>query len=334
MCRRRAIYFGDSVYLEDVYGPDERADIEAQVEIVERLNADAYQRAPANQVWHGVAFLFSTWGQVPIDREFLRRFPDLQVVFYGAGSVRGFATDEMWEEGIRITHAASLNAVPVAEFTVSQIFFSLKLGWRVLAHVREKKCFPHQSYRFPGAYRTTVGLLSLGLIGRMVAQRLLSSDLNVIAYDPFVSKEEGKTLGVTMVSLEEVFAQAEVVSCHTPSLPSTRKLFTSRHFTMMKANATFLNTARGQVVDEAGLIEVLRRRPDLTAVLDVTFPEPPVPDSPLYILPNVVLTPHIAGSMGSERRRLGRLMADEFRRYLSGEPMLHEINRERVAIMA
>jgi hypothetical protein len=96
----------------------------------------------------------------------------------------------------------------------------------------------------------------------------------------------------------------------------------------------------GRVVRDAGLrvsaemVEVLEERPDLWAVLDVTHPQPPEPDSRLYDLPNVVLTPHIAGSLGRECRRMGRLVVDELRRYVAGEPLEYEINRERAALMA
>jgi phosphoglycerate dehydrogenase-like enzyme len=96
----------------------------------------------------------------------------------------------------------------------------------------------------------------------------------------------------------------------------------------------FLNTARGEVVDESGMIEVLRRRPDLQAVLDVTAPEPPAPDSPLYVLPNVVLTPHIAGSVEAECLRMGQAMVDEFVRYQAGQPLRWEITATGAEISA
>jgi phosphoglycerate dehydrogenase-like enzyme len=102
----------------------------------------------------------------------------------------------------------------------------------------------------------------------------------------------------------------------------------------MKLNATFINTARGAVVRENELIDVLRERSDLTALLDVTYPEPPVPDSPLFTLPNVMLTPHIAGSVGPECLRMGELMYDELCRYLNGEPMRYKVRREQAAMMA
>jgi phosphoglycerate dehydrogenase-like enzyme len=102
----------------------------------------------------------------------------------------------------------------------------------------------------------------------------------------------------------------------------------------MKPYATFINTARGAVVREPEMIEVLRARPDLVAVLDVTYPEPPAPDSPLYDLPNVIYTPHIAGSMDHECYRMGQMMVDELRRYVNGQPLRHALSREQIARMA
>lgn len=106
------------------------------------------------------------------------------------------------------------------------------------------------------------------------------------------------------------------------------------HFAAMKPGATFLNTARGAIVREAELIEVLRARPDLLAVLDVTYPEPPVPGSPFYTLPNVILTPHIAGSLDQECQRMGQIVVDELKRFLAGEPLQWAISQQQAAVMA
>jgi phosphoglycerate dehydrogenase-like enzyme len=102
----------------------------------------------------------------------------------------------------------------------------------------------------------------------------------------------------------------------------------------MKSGATFINTARGELVREDELAEVFSQREDLTAVLDVTHPEPPVEGSPLYSLPNVVLTPHIAGSLGRECRRLGQAMIDEFDRWHAGQPLRWQITEAQAALTA
>jgi phosphoglycerate dehydrogenase-like enzyme len=170
--------------------------------------------------------------------------------------------------------------------------------------------------------------------GRLVRERLRPFDLRVVAYDPYVTPEEARVIGVDLMSLEDLFESSEVVSLHSPLLPETEGMILGSHVASMKWNATLINTSRGAVVREAEMVEVLEERPDLWAVLDVTNPEPPEPGSRLYNLPNVLLTPHIAGSLGSECRRMGRLVVDELRRYVAGVPLEYEITRERAALMA
>jgi len=179
-----------------------------------------------------------------------------------------------------------------------------------------------------------VGIISLGMVGRRVCSLLKSFELNVLAYDPFASESDAAELGVELVSLDDIFRRCEVVSLHTPWLKETEGMITGRHLRLMKQGATFINTARGAVVREGEMIDVLREKPDLFAVLDVTHPEPPAAGSPLYSMENVVLTPHMAGSMGAECRRQGRCMADELRRYLAGEPLKYGIDRERARLLA
>jgi phosphoglycerate dehydrogenase-like enzyme len=172
------------------------------------------------------------------------------------------------------------------------------------------------------------------MIARLVRERLRPFDLKVLAYDPFAKPEEAARLGVTLVPLEVLFRESDVVSLHTPWLKETEGLITGELLASMKPGATFVNTARGAVVREPEMIEVLQRRPDLFAVLDVTYPEPPVADSPLYSLPNVFLTPHIAGSMDHECRRMGRYMIEELDRFLAGQPLAWQVTREKAALLA
>jgi phosphoglycerate dehydrogenase-like enzyme len=151
-----------------------------------------------------------------------------------------------------------------------------------------------------------------------------------MVYDPFLSEAEAQVLGVEQVSLDDLFRRSDVVSLHAPSFPETQGMITGEHIDSMKPGATFINTARGELVRESEMIEVLSRRLDLQAVLDVTVQEPTEADSPLYGLENVVLTPHMAGSVGSECRRMGRYMVEELARYLAGEPLKYVLTHEVV----
>lgn len=172
------------------------------------------------------------------------------------------------------------------------------------------------------------------MVGRHVRELLRPFNVRVLAYDPFISPAQAATLDITLCSLETLFREARVVSLHTPLLSETTGMIRGAHLASMMGGATFINTARGKLVRHEELIEVLEQRSDLHAVLDVTDPEPPPPGSPLYTLPNVTLTPHIAGSLGSEHRRLGQVMVAELRRFVAGEPLQHAITREQAQFMA
>jgi phosphoglycerate dehydrogenase-like enzyme len=316
---------------EEIYGERERADIADLVELVgPPQTAESVAGVP--ELLRETQLLLSGWRVPRLDAAFLAGAPRLEAVFYGAGSVRAFVTDALWERGIRVMTASAINAIPVSEYALAVILFSLKHGWRLARQARLARAFPDRA-GVVGAFESTVGLISLGAVGRLVVERLRPFELRLLAHDPLLTREEGAALGVELCSLREVFERSEVVSCHTPLLDATRGLITGEHLAAMRAGATFVNTSRGAVVREAELIDVLRRRPDLQAVLDVADPEPPPPDSPLYTLPNVVLTPHIAGSMGHERRRLGRAVVEDLRNYVSGLPLRWEVTRERALAM-
>jgi len=279
-----------------------------------------------------VEVLCATWGAPVLDEALLTAAPRLRLVLYGAGSVRRIATPAFWDRGIPIVSAYSVNAIPVVEFTLASITYALKQVWR---HVLVGRA-TGRAARLPmaGGYGSTVGLLSLGAIGRSVARGLRDRDVRVLAYDPYADDELAADCGVTLAGIDEVFADSDVVSVHTPLLPDTRSLVGAHLLRGMKRHATLINTARGAVVDQDALVRVLAERPDLFAVLDVTDPEPSPPDSPLWTLPNVVVTPHIAGSQAGECARMGALVADELARYAAGVPLRHALDRataERLA---
>jgi len=184
----------------------------------------------------------------------------------------------------------------------------------------QTRAFPNH-HSAAGCYHTTVGLISAGAIARQLMELLTTFDMRVIVYDPFLTEGEAKHLGVERVPLDQVFRDADVISLHTPHLVETEGLITGELLDTMKQGATFINTARGAVVREQELIQTARKRPDLHFVRDVTHPEPPAADSPLYTLPNIVLTPHIAGSVGAECRRMGRYMVEELSRFIANEPL-------------
>ena len=264
---------------------------------------------------------FATWGMPALTSSHLDLLPSLRAVFYAAGSVKGFA-GPLLERGIIVVGAADANAVPVAEYALAAILHALKRFWPQAMALRNRKD-PSAWRRQPmtGAYGSVVGLVGLSMVGRHVRRLLRGFDLKVLAYDPTVSPEQARGMDVELVGLEELFGRADVVSLHAPSIPATRGMITGAMLESMKPDATFINTARGAIVREDQMTAVLKRRPDLWAILDVTEPEPPPAGSPLYELPNVLLTPHIAGSMGPEVKRMGDLVIQEFQAWCEGRPL-------------
>ncbi len=330
---KKGIFVLEPHAFELIYGEEMLAEIAHRVQLISPRPLSRAEVAQNPAVLSDAEVIFSGWGAPLMDADFLAAAPRLRAVFYGAGSIRGFTTDAFWQRGIQVASAYAMNAIPVAEFTLGAILLSLKNTWR---YALGTKRLGRQMDRVPcaGGYGSKVGIISLGMIGRLVRERLRPFDLDVLAYDPFVTQAQATALDVEMVSLDEIFRRCDVVSLHTPWLKETEGMIQARHFGLMKNGATFINTARGAVVSEPGMIEVLTKRPDLTALLDVTYPEPPVPDSPFYTLPNVVLTPHIAGSQNRECHRMGRLMIDEFDRFERGEPMKWAISEEKAALLA
>ncbi|MFP4167050.1 MAG: hydroxyacid dehydrogenase [Opitutales bacterium] len=330
---RKAAYVLNAESFELIYPPEIRRQLEGLADFIPEpvFTQHLEERMPDLAE---VEVIFSGWGAPRMDQAFLDALPKLKAVFYGAGSIRGFVTPEFWDRGIRVTSAYAANAIPVSEYTLATILLSLKSFWHYSRLAKEGKGRGNPARSAYGAYRARVGLVSCGMIARKVIERLLTFDLNVRVADPFLTDEEATRLGVERVPLDELFSECEVVSLHAPNLPETRRMIQGSHFKRMKKDATFINTARGAIVAEDELIEAAEQRPDLSFVLDVTAPEPPVPDSKFYSLANIVLTPHIAGSIGNEVERLGDYMLAEFRLYLEGCPLRWEITRETAEKMA
>ncbi|MCC5833157.1 MAG: hydroxyacid dehydrogenase [Opitutales bacterium] len=264
-----------------------------------------------------VDILFSGWGSPKLDQRLLSAAPNLKAVFYAGGSLDGLLSQEFKASGIRTFSTIQLNSEFVADYTTSLIYLSLKGFWNLTDQIRANRRFPDAAQaQVPGLRRAKVGLVSLGRIGIATAQQLKRWNIELSAYDPYFSAQEAKRLGIRLTTLETLFAESEIVSIHTPLKEETRHLIKSNHLARMPAKAVLINTARGPVIDEKGLVEVFNKRPDLKAILDVTDPEPFVPDSPVSKLENVCITPHIAGILGRDLECFGAAIADELERFL------------------
>ena len=250
--------------------------------------------------------LVTGWGSRLVDVDVLAMAPRLRAVVHTAGSVRSVVTPEVYARGVVVSSQAWANALPVAEYTLAMILLSAKGVLRMRDHYREAQGQVDVQAELErlGTYRLRVGIIGAPTIGRRVIELLGPFDLDVALYDPTVSADEAAALGVRALSLEELMRTSRVVSLHAPWLPSTERMIGASELAALPDGATFINTARGALVNEAPVVRELESG-RISAVLDVTWPEPPSPDSPLCTLPNVFLTPHVAGSLGKELAWMG-----------------------------
>ncbi|MFJ9815669.1 hydroxyacid dehydrogenase [Streptomyces sp. NPDC101151] len=271
--------------------------------------------------------LITGWGCPRLDAAALDAAPKLRAVLHAAGSVKGFTTPEVFKRGIVVSSAAAANAQPVAEYTLAMILLAGKDVFAFRDLLRTRRTFPYGDI-IPGIgnHGRRVGIIGASRIGRRLIELLRPHDLRVSLADPYVDEAEAARLGVPLTALDDLLRTSDIVSLHAPQTPETRHLIGARELALMPTGAVLINTARGALVDHGALIGELRTG-RLGAVLDVTDPEPLPADSPLFGLPNVFITPHLAGSQGNEVARLGRTVVEEAERLVSGRELAYAVDR-------
>lgn len=279
--------------------------------------------AAASDLLASTEVLLTSWGCPSITVDVLDAAPRLRAIVHAAGSVRGLVPADIHERGVQVTTAADLNAVPVAEFTLAAIVFA---GKRALP-------LAERGRHTPGSWDTsfaagslsnlgrTIGIVGFSRIGRRVMELLSVLDTGaILVADPFADRAEVEAAGGQLLPLPDVLAQADILSLHAPLLATTAGMIGSEELALMPDGATLINTARGGLVDHDALMRECRAG-RLDAILDVTDPEPLPAGHPLLALPNVTITPHIAGSLGSETHRLADFAVDAVVAYAAGEPL-------------
>ena len=250
----------------------------------------------------------------PITRRVLESLPRCRaVVRYGIG-VDNVDLDAATDSGIVVAHVLDFCTEEVSNHTIALL---LALARGLLPLHRDTvtgRWRRGHAWRLAPIHGQTLGIVGFGNIGRAVARKALAFDLRVLAHDPYCDSEAAAEMGVRLASLDELLAESDYVSLHTPLTPETRHLIGAAELKTMKPTAMLINTARGPVVDEPALAQALAGGEIAAAGLDVFEDEPLPPDSPLCRLDNVVLTPHVASvspaAMQQLRREVGRAAAD------------------------
>ena len=293
---------------------------------------DDYIRAYIGQA----NIVVTSWGTPPLTEKVLKGADSVEFVAHAAGTVKPIVSDTMWDMGIRITSSAKAIADGVAEFTLGLMLTCSKRTFWFAEDIRRGYWSKRDDvFGAPfEIYRQKAGLIGAGYVGRKVIELLKPFKPQILLFDPYCGADDAKKMGVEKVdTLDDIFSQCRVVSLHAPITDETKGMIHGKHFAQLPDGALFINTARGVIIQQQEMVDELAKG-RFVACLDVTNPEPPSLDHPLRKLPNVILTPHIAGAISENLGRIGEFVLTETRALYKGTPLAGEVTRESIAFMA
>lgn len=258
--------------------------------------------------------------------ELLDLLPDLRVVAVHGAGVDPVDVAACTERGVQVTNTPGANADAVAELTIALVLSALR-GIPDAAHAT-RSCRQWDSARVLGGELggRTLGLVGIGQIGTRVAGLAAAFGARVVAADPALDAAAVRERHAEPVSTETLLAEADIISLHAPAIAATRHMINAASIARMKPGVVLVNCARGSLVDETALAEALQQGQVGAAALDVLDGEPPDPDSPLYGAPNVIMTPHMAGSTRECLETIARVAAGDIVRVLDGARPAHPVN--------
>lgn len=291
-----------------------------------------------NNDFSNVEMIFATWGMEDFTVEEIKtHLPNLKIVFYVGGSVKYFAIPFL-EAGVRISGAWQANGVAVAEYVVSQMILGIK-GVFLSRINKANEWDPKKQLVIPvkGFFGIKIGIIGGGAIGRKVIDLLSNfkdNKLEIYLYSRSLTEEQANELGVKKASLEEIFSSCDIITNHIANNPQTQGFYTKDLFDLMGDQVVFINSGRGQQVVERDLTEAMKRRPQSCALLDVTYPEPPLEDCPLFEADNIFINPHIAGSQNNELERMVDYLIDDANSFLNDKDLKYEITLDTLSRLA
>lgn len=277
--------------------------------------------------------IVTSWGSPNLGEKALDMCPDLKAVIHAAGSIKPIVSDEFIKRKIRITNSAAVIGEGVAETALGFAISACKGFYRLSGETKNKMWDENIHTVVKDFYDINVGIISGGFVGRHMAKLLKNFHVNTYMYDPILSSEEIEKIGATKVELDELMSICDVVTIHAPSIPQTDNMINKDNLALLKDGAVLINTARGTIINEQDLIEECKKG-RIFACIDVTNPEPPSEDNELRFLDNVILTPHIAGTVTNGLKRIALHVCEEIERLINGEKMRTEVNLDDLSKLA
>ncbi|HXY01073.1 MAG TPA: phosphoglycerate dehydrogenase [Candidatus Limnocylindrales bacterium] len=255
--------------------------------------------------------------------ELMDKAPRLRVVGRAGVGVDNIDLDEATKRGVLVMSTPGGSSVSVAEHTFALLLAMVRQVPKFDAALREGRW--EKSSSGAEVRGKTLGLIGLGRIGSEVAIRAKAFDMRVLAFDPYISEAAAKELSVELVPKEKLLAESDFLSLHTAATPETKDLINAESIARMRKGVRIVNAARGELINEADLAAALKSGQVAGAALDVFVEEPPK-NSPLVGLPNVICTPHVAGSTAEAQEGLGIQVAEQVRDYLAEGVIRNAVN--------
>lgn len=315
-----------------LFGPEELTRLRAVADIDETTVITDFLRADAGALAE-LDLLITGWGSPGIGARELDAMPRLRAIVHAGGSVKGHVSRDAWDRGLLITTAADANALPVAEYTLAAILLAGKGVPLMAAAYASDPAASGDDCPDIGNYHRTVGVIAASRIGRRVIELLTPFDFRVLLHDPCLPAGDPVLQRAERVGLDELFRRSSIVSVHAPLLPETVGMVGRGQIALMAPGSVIINTARAPIVDQDALADAVRAG-RVRAILDVTSPEPLPADHPLRGLPGVILTPHVAGALGNELRRLGESATREVELFAAGRAARHAVSAGALSSMA
>ena len=259
-----------------------------------------------------------------VTKEVIEKAENLKIIARAGVGVDNIDVNAATDKGIMVVNAPQSTSITVAEHAMGLM---LALSRKIAIADASVKAGKWEKSKFMGMElrNKTLGVIGMGRIGSQVVKRSKAFEMDVIVYDPYITEEAAKELGVEITTLDDLIQKADVMTIHVPLTPETKGLISKEQLAKMKEHAIILNCARGGIINEADLYEALKDRPDMKAGLDV-YEEEPLTDSPLTTLDNVVLTPHIAASTKEAQRDAAIIVAKEVKNVLNNQTPTNVLN--------
>lgn len=257
-------------------------------------------------------------------KEVIENAKNLKIIARAGVGVDNIDVQAATDHGILVVNAPQSTSITVAEHAMGLM---LSLSRKIAIADASVKAGKWEKSKFMGMElrNKTLGVIGMGRIGSQVVKRAKAFEMDVIVYDPYITEDAAKELGVEITTLDNLVEVADVMTIHVPLTPETKGLISKPELTKMKDHAILLNCARGGIINEEDLYEVLKERPELKAGLDV-YENEPLENSPLTTLDNVVLTPHIAASTKEAQRDAAIIVAKEVKEVINGNTPNNVLN--------